>query len=191
MTAGYLEIAAGEVGYRGNPENVTKYWAALAPSLQGQPWCAAFVSWCLREAGQLDAIGGSPMYSCIAMVNKARARGQWSGSPRDGALAIYDFGSGTPAHVEFVVSSGTGSIEAIGGNTSGDVVARKTRSTSLVLGYWHIDAVPGSIPPGSGGAGPGGGISAGTWVEAPAQTLAGEPAGGDVTFTGRRVISTL
>ena len=30
--------------------NATKYWRDIKPSYQGQPWCAAFVSWCFMEA---------------------------------------------------------------------------------------------------------------------------------------------
>ena len=174
--AGYLEIADGQVGYRGNPENVTKYWADLEPSLQGQPWCGAFVSWCLWKAGVLTAAMGGPMYSCSAMVRRARSRGQWASNPVVGALVIYDFGSGSPAHVEFVTGIVSGGINAIGGNTSGDLVARKNRSNSQILGYWHIEAPTGSIPAGTGDAGYSY-ITYGEYVAAPAQTVVGEAAG--------------
>lgn len=183
---GYLEIADGQVGYRGNPENVTKYWADLEPSLQGQPWCGAFVSWCFWKAGVLTAAMGGPMYSCSAMVKRAKSRGQWASNPVVGALAIYDFNSGSPAHVEFVVSVGSGTINAIGGNTSGDLVARKTRSTGVVLGYWHVEAPAGSIPAGTGGAGNPAPIGLVTRMKAPAQTIDGDEEGEPRTRFGSR-----
>lgn len=177
---GYLEIAAAEIGYRGNPENVTKYWADLAPSLQGEEWCAAFVSWCLEKAGQIALIGGRPMYSCPAMVRAAQGAGQWTSAGRSGALALYGFGSSIAAHVEFVVSVSATSLVAIGGNTSGDVVAEKTRSLSDVLGFWDIGGIPGSLP---GGAGV---IGAGYLLKAPAATIVGESGDANARFAAAR-----
>src|SRR5690606_1447431 len=128
---GYLDIAAAEVGYRGNPENHTKYWADLKPSWQGLAWCFTFVSWCLWKSGQLAAIGGSPLYYCPTGVNMAKARRQWFTSPQVGDLVFYDYGGAVAAHIEFVTGIPNASqIEAIGGNTSGDLVARKVRSRS-------------------------------------------------------------
>ena len=34
--------------------NYTKYWRDIEPSYQGQPWCAAFVSWCFMKAFGLE-----------------------------------------------------------------------------------------------------------------------------------------
>lgn len=34
--------------------NFTKYWRDIEPSYQGQPWCAAFVSWCFMKAFGLE-----------------------------------------------------------------------------------------------------------------------------------------
>ena len=57
-------IAKNEIGYlekknnsqldsktaNAGSNNYTKYWRDIKPSYQGQPWCAAFVSWCFMEA---------------------------------------------------------------------------------------------------------------------------------------------
>lgn len=183
--AGYLEIAQGEVGYRGSPENYTKYWADLNPSYQGLDWCGAFVSWCLNKAGSLGAIGGSPMYYVPSMVTKAREMGQWTSTPSVGALGIYDFGSGIAAHVDFIVGVGSGVVETIGGNTTGDLVARKFREMSSVLGFWDIQATPGSVTPGVGsGIGSGGQL-----VAAPVQTIFGESAESAARFATNRMVN--
>ena len=65
-----IQTAKAEVGYlekRSNSNldsktanagsnNYTKYWRDSMPSYQGQPWCAAFVSWVLMQAfGQANA----------------------------------------------------------------------------------------------------------------------------------------
>ena len=44
-----LKIAESQLGYRETAENHTKYgkWYGM----DGQPWCAMFVSWCARRAG--------------------------------------------------------------------------------------------------------------------------------------------
>lgn len=147
---GYLDIAAGEVGYKGPAENHNKYWAALKPSWQGYPWCFTFVSWCLWKAGSLSAIGGSPLYYCPTGVNLARKRGQWFLKPQAGDLVFWGT-NGVSYHVGFVVKVVSGGIETIEGNTSGDYVRRRTRSFNNVMGYWHMTAVPGS---GAGGPNP-------------------------------------
>jgi hypothetical protein len=66
-------------------------------------------------------------------------------------------------------------------------VAYRTRSHGQVLGYWHIDAVPGSITPGSGDAGAMGygGAFDGTKVARPAQSIAGEVGDVDAVFGSR------
>lgn len=170
---GYLEIADGEVGYRAPASNVTKYWADLEPSFQGLAWCGAFVSWCLWKAGSLSAIGGE-MFYVPAMVDRARARGQWASNPVVGALVIFNFNTGSAQHVGFCTGVGSGSISTIEGNTSSDGVDRKTRSSGI-MGYWHITAAAGSIPPsGTGDSGASWYQSAPTRVPRPAETIAGE-----------------
>lgn len=171
--AGYLEIADGQVGYKAPSENVTKYWADLYPAFQGQPWCGAFTSWCLWKAGALAATGGA-MYYCPSMVSRAKSRGQWASTPVVGALALYDWGAGIAAHVEFVAGvPSPGTINVIGGNTGDDQVIRRNRTTSQVMGYWHIEAPTGSISAGTGAAGPSR-PSYGTLTAAAAQTIEGE-----------------
>ena len=59
-----IQIAKNEVGYlekasnsqldsktaNAGENNYTKYWRDIKPDYQGQPWCAAFVSWCFHES---------------------------------------------------------------------------------------------------------------------------------------------
>lgn len=184
---GYLEIADSQVGYRGNPENVTKYWADLQPSFQGLAWCGAFVSWCLWKAGSLSAIGGE-MFYVPAMVDRARSRKQWGSNPQVGSLAIFDFGSGHPQHVGFVVAVGSGgNFTSIEGNTGDDLVARRSRTPSASLGFWHISAPTGSVTPGTGDSGPTtyGGMSNVTRVAAAAPTITGSEGESAVRFGAR------
>lgn len=164
---GYLDVAAGEVGYDETPVNITKYWTDLNPGLQGQPWCFAFVSWCLKQSGQLGAIGGSPIYYCPTGVAKARALGQWFNEPVVGALVFFSFGGNTAVHIEFVESVHSGYITTVGGNTGNGGVRRQNRSSGI-LGYWHID---GSAGGGTYTVGPG--IRVGALGTPPVQTITG------------------
>ena len=63
-----IQIAKNEIGYlekasnsqldsktaNAGENNYTKYWRDIKPDYQGQPWCAAFVSWCMMKAFGLD-----------------------------------------------------------------------------------------------------------------------------------------
>jgi len=62
----FVSIASGEVGYTEGTGNITKYgeWYGL----DGNPWCAMFVSWCANQAGILNSI--VPKYAlCSAGAN--------------------------------------------------------------------------------------------------------------------------
>jgi hypothetical protein len=192
---GYLDVAASQVGVRGD---YNKYWAELEPSLQGAAWCACFVSWCLKHAGSLGAVGGRPFYNCTFAVNKARSMRQWYRTPKVGSLVIFDWGTGSPQHIAFVYAVyGLSSIGTIGGNES-DAVKQQVRGTSQVMGYWYINAVPGSgvgvATTGSTGTGtvestpaaPGAG---GVLKPAPAQTLVGAAEGGAWVDFSRRLVA--
>lgn len=60
MTADkFLEVALSQVGYKEYGVNKTKYgeWYGM----NGEPWCAIFVSWCANQVGVLDKL--IPKYS--------------------------------------------------------------------------------------------------------------------------------
>jgi cell wall-associated NlpC family hydrolase len=124
-----LNVAASEVGYEesggpsGHDGNVTKFWAALDPSLQGSPWCAGFVSWVFETAGKpLPAIDHPWGYSyCPDAEVWAKKHDLWSASGRysPGDIILYCFdGSGVAEHTGIVVvDHGSAGVETIEGNT--------------------------------------------------------------------------
>ena len=87
-----LHVAENEVGYlekKGNSQlydktsnagsgNYTKYWADTAPSYQGQPWCADYVTWCVEQVvGKENAaklFGHYPYVYCPTGVAMAKAQ---------------------------------------------------------------------------------------------------------------------
>lgn len=142
-----LEIAQGEVGFFETDNNITKYWAELDPGLQGQPWCAAFVSWCFIQAeNPLPAIDRSYGFiDCSNGLNHYDGEGRLFSEPEPGDIVLYHFGKPFPVHTGIVQSVGEdGFFVAIEGNTSrddagsqdnGGEVCRKTRHISDVSGF--------------------------------------------------------
>ena len=110
-----LGIAEEEIGYlekknnskldskTGNAgsANYTKYWRDIKPSYQGQPWCAAFISWCFMKAFGLDnakkLLKHWPYVYCptlgVLFVKNA--------NPKVGDIVIFKYG-GTFTHTGFV-----------------------------------------------------------------------------------------
>lgn len=127
-----LQLAEGEIGYlekRSNNDlydktanagsgNYTKYWADIKPSYQGQPWCAAFVTWCMAKAlGESRAallLKHYPFVYCPALA----AKGPLYERPARGDVALF-CRKGEYAHTGFVTSVSGSRFSTVEGNTSG------------------------------------------------------------------------
>ena len=127
-----LSIAAAEVGYlekksnsnldsatnNAGSNNYTKYWRDVKPSYQGQPWCAAFVTWCFEKAfGKSNATKLLKHYPYVYCPTMASLFTLYS-TPKRGDIVIFKRG-GTYAHTGIVESVSGNSITTIEGNTSG------------------------------------------------------------------------
>ena len=148
--ASIVAEARKHLGYRETGENDTKFtrWLGAIKGYKhdgfGYPWCHAFVSYCLWHS---DNAGAGPRTAgCETGVAWFKQRGRFSSEPRVGSLVYYGPNGGT--HVELVVGVSGGSIQTIGGNTSGsldgktffngDGVYQKTvQRTSRIFGYGH------------------------------------------------------
>jgi len=156
-----LLVARTQVGQHESPpeSNLTKYgkWYGV----QGQPWCAIFVSWCFDQAKPFFLFRWVRFkYAyCPFVVADARAGRNglrvvpWS-DVRPGDLALYDFpgeSPGTADHIGFVdkiINRTSGTFQAVEGNTSqtgsqdnGGAVLFKQRQTSLVQVFVRVSAV--------------------------------------------------
>ncbi len=127
-----IDIASAELGYlekRSNSyldsktanagsANYTKYWRDIKPSYQAQPWCAAFVSWCMMKAfGQANAqklLKHWPYVYCPTMSGLFTMRTK----PQAGDIVIFNH-SGVFTHTGLVVSTTSSTFTTIEGNTSG------------------------------------------------------------------------
>lgn len=127
-----LKLAEGEIGYlekRSNNDlydktanagsgNYTKYWADIKNSYQGQPWCAAFVTWCMAKTlGESRAallLKHYPFVYCPALA----AKGPLYEKPVRGDVVLF-YRNGEFTHTGFVTKVNGSTFSTIEGNTSG------------------------------------------------------------------------
>lgn len=116
-------------------ETIVEFWKMgkvdLDVSDDETPWCAAFVSAMLEEAGIHSARTG--------WARGYLKWGQKLGMPTNGAIVVFSRGP-TAGHVGFVVGKdANGNLMVLGGN-QGDEVSIKPFRLDRVLGYrWPSD----------------------------------------------------
>lgn len=152
--AAVLAAAIAEMDYidpRGDENSKFGDWYGMPNA----PWCAMFVSWCLRQAGIQ-----SPYYSyCPDGINQFKGVGMFSNQPAVGAAIFYDWnGDGVADHtglVERIDADGT--VHTIEGNRGADgdsrgvpCVERHTvpfdAGWGTVLGFGHINYTEDDMP---------------------------------------------
>ena len=98
--------------------NYTKYWRDIKPNYQGQPWCAAFISWCFMKAFGLDnakkLLKHWPYVYCPTL-GKLFTR---NANPKIGDVVIF-YHNGTFTHTGLVTAVIGDRFYTIEGNTSG------------------------------------------------------------------------
>lgn len=127
-----ISIAKNEIGYlekKSNSQldrktanagsaNYTKYWRDIKPSYQGEPWCAAFVSWCFMKAfGQDKAkklLKHWPYVYCPTLGNLFTK----NANPKVGDIVIF-YHNGTFTHTGIVTAVNGDRFSTVEGNTSG------------------------------------------------------------------------
>jgi hypothetical protein len=121
--AGMIAQARRDVGYRESGNNDTKFnrWLGRIGGYPhdgfGYPWCHSFVSYCLWHS---DNAGAGPRTAgCVAGASWFKARGRFHSTPQPGDLVYYGANGGT--HVELVTAVTEGTIQTVGGNTSGSL----------------------------------------------------------------------
>ncbi|MBS7565080.1 CHAP domain-containing protein [Mucilaginibacter sp. Bleaf8] len=130
-----------KTGNNDGPE-VEKYLKAVGLN-KGNPWCMAFVVWCVNTAGTQLGVR-NPLLKTGGVLK------QWNGTlckrtktPAPGSIFIMDFGKGT-GHTGFVERVEGNIIHTIEGNTNDDgsregiKVCRRTRKAGTILGYIEV-----------------------------------------------------
>ena len=127
-----IQIAKNEIGYlekasnsqldsktaNAGENNYTKYWRDIKPDYQGQPWCAAFVSWCMMKAFGLDTakklLKHWPYVYCPTMADLFTL----NSNPKVGDIVIF-YRNGTFTHTGIVIKVSGDRFWTVEGNTSG------------------------------------------------------------------------
>lgn len=130
-----LRVAAAEVGTTSGRKYWDAYWRGSWSYVDGDttPYCACFVSWCLAQAG----VSAPYFPSAVAFDQRddlgGRSVSRWDLQPGD--LVAFDWDhDGSGDHVGIVEAAhGGGTYTCIEGNTSGGVVARRTRYASQIV----------------------------------------------------------
>jgi len=148
MTENITIIAEQEIGNTEVPVNKTKYgkWYGM----DGNPWCAMFVSWVYAQAGEIKKIAASSakgFASCDAGLKWFAKKGLLVpiGDAKPGDIAFFQFDDDAqPDHVGIVIKNnkrlkrlvcieGNTSADAKGSQSNGDGVYEKKRPYSLVM----------------------------------------------------------
>lgn len=143
-----LKIASSYLGYKESPPNSNRTKFGSWYSMDGQPWCAIFVSFCFYQAGlPLPATTPRGFAYCPYGVNWFKQLKRFYKTPEVGDVVFFDFTSGRDGiadHVGIVEKvNSDGTVTTIEGNTSsngsqsnGGAVLRKVRTPkNVVLGY--------------------------------------------------------
>ena len=130
-----LDVARSQIGYVETPSNITRYWAELEPGLQGQPWCAGFVSWVFKHAGMTLPAMGKPygFVYCPSAVAYAKAHGLFSASGHYAPGDVVLYGAGGGDHTGIIVSDDGATMAVIEGNTSPDTAGSQTNGGGVYL----------------------------------------------------------
>jgi hypothetical protein len=155
-----IAVAHSQIGITESPagSNNQKYGAWY--HLQGQPWCAIFVSWVFNQAGHplpnIDTPKG--FHYTPTGVNWAKAHGVWSesGHYAPGDIVFYNFDTDPgPEHTGIIVADDGRTLTAIEGNTSvagsqsngGEVCVKQRAHGHEVMGVLQMSRLLAAQPP--------------------------------------------
>ena len=136
-------IGVTEHGGNNKGPEVERFQKAVDGKAQGEPWCAAFVQFCVKEIGSSlrATVVVYPSEHCMTIWGRTPGVHRYK-SPKPGFLVIWNYEGSTNGHIGIVTKViDEFTIETIEGNTSpddktiereGDGVYRKVRSTKTV-----------------------------------------------------------
>lgn len=129
-----VDVAIGEIGYREEGSNRTKYGAWMG--MNGAAWCHMFVSWCANQAGVSTSIVPKTASTTTGMQwfkNKGLFKYKGKYTPKRGDIVYFKTGR---SHVGIVEKVSGSTLHTVEGNTP-DRVARRTYSlnNATITGY--------------------------------------------------------
>lgn len=150
-----LAEAVKHVGVREQPAGSNRNPFGKWFGVDGVPWCAEFVSYAFSVGAAVTICKGFKAPGCYpqgcayvpTLEAWLRQSGQWAGrvAPKPGDIAIFNWDGGVADHVGIVEKNlGGGLFQTIEGNTAvgndsnGGQVLRRTRSLTQVDGFGRI-----------------------------------------------------
>lgn len=142
-----FDIALGEIGTQEYPPNSNLQKYGEWYNLNGQPWCAIFVSWCFNQAGIPLVLQDSKGYYNVPKgYSLLKQQDKIVDKPQPGDLIFFDFnGDGIPEHTGIVNEvHNDNTFLSIEGNTStssednGGAVMKRKRYVSQCLGFGRV-----------------------------------------------------
>ena len=133
-----VETAKGQVGFKETPVNksIFGHWYGM----DGQPWCAMFVSWCFYKAGATNLINQSPKGFAGCESFEAWAKKKKMTVPVDqvqpGDILLFDFTkAGKSVHVGIATgyNEHTHLIDTVEGNTAGNSKGSQANGDGVYL----------------------------------------------------------
>ena len=117
----FVNAALSQKGYVETPNNITDF--GKFTGVDGQPWCASFVSWAMNKAfkgnaaNAAKAMYGGPTAAVQTLWDRFRQHDAMSSTPAVGDIVIYKNGT---SHTGIVTGVDGNVIDTVEGNTSGD-----------------------------------------------------------------------
>ena len=117
----FVNAALSQKGYVETPNNITDF--GKFTGVDGQPWCASFVSWAMNKAfkgnaaNAAKAMYGGPTAAVQTLWDRFRQHDAMSSTPAVGDIVIYKNGT---SHTGIVTGVDGNMIDTVEGNTSGD-----------------------------------------------------------------------
>lgn len=151
LKAAFSVLGMSEIaGRRNEPKILEMYKASGHPDVvdDSVPWCAAFVGWCLKQAG-LPNTGSLMARSYIKYGTATPVRG--FSIPR-GAICIWPRGEPPSGHVNFCLHDDGGYVTCIGGNQGngrggGVTISKEPKSRILAAVIPKAMPAPKPVPP--------------------------------------------
>lgn len=153
-----INTAAAENGTKESPSGSNKTKYGVWYGLNGEKWCAIFVSWVYHHAGHpMETIDRSKGYqSCQSGFNFWKRKNRLTKDPQPGDVVLYDWtGDGHCDHTGIFVqwtNAAKTSFQAWEGNTAqgndsdGGQVILRTRSKTLVRAFATPLALADEVP---------------------------------------------
>lgn len=149
-----LNLAKSQDGTVESPPNSNKTKYGAWYGLDGNKWCAMFVSWVFHHAGHplgnIQSKNG--IHHCQSAHNYYKEKGMLTSNPQPGDIVIYDWeGTGYADHIGIFIkwtSADRTAIEAWEGNTSmsnnsdGGRVMKRIRSANLIKSFINPGVYP-------------------------------------------------